>query len=69
MARRKSGKKPDVPPPANPRLSVQASKAYLEWVEGGADFCRTDVSKLVDAALTMYLRSQGYPKSPPKRVP
>lgn len=68
MARRKSSKKAASEVPSR-RLSVQASEAWIAWVEEGADFCRTDVSKLVDAALAAYLRSQGFDKAPPKRVP
>jgi hypothetical protein len=66
VARRKSSKKPETP---SRRLSVQASDQWIAWVEEGADFCRTDVSKLVDASLATYLRSQGFTKTPPKRVP
>jgi hypothetical protein len=67
MARRKSSKKPEGQ--ASRRLSVQASEGWIAWVEQGADFCRTDVSKLVDAALADYLRARGFDKKPPRRVP
>jgi hypothetical protein len=69
MARRKSGKKRGEAHSANRRIVVQASEEWIAWVEEGADFCRTDVSKLVDIALAQYLRSQGFAKLPPKRVP
>jgi hypothetical protein len=68
MARRKSAKKA-AHPPSNRRLVVAAADPWLSWVEEGADFCRTDVSKLVDVALASYLRAQGFPKTPPKRLP
>ena len=68
VARRKS-KKLDAAAGSSRRLSVQACDAWIAWVEDGADFCRTDVSKLVDVALVTYLRSQGFTKTPPRRVP
>jgi hypothetical protein len=68
MARRKSGKKRGVAAPASRRIVVQASEEWIAWVEEGADFCRTDVSKLVDVALFQYLKSQGFEKIPPKRI-
>jgi len=69
MARRKSSKKQDGTGSSARRLSVQAGEEWIAWVEEGADFCRTDVSKLVDAALADYLRARGFTKVPPKRVP
>lgn len=69
MARRKNSKRTQGPPPASRRLSVQASEEWIAAVEEGAEFLRTDVSKLVDMALTSYLRAQGFPKTLPKRVP
>jgi hypothetical protein len=57
-----------VHPPSNRRLVVQASEAWIEWVEQGAEFCRTDVSKLTDAAIVTYLIAQGFTKPAPKRV-
>jgi hypothetical protein len=69
VAKRKNSKKQDPAPSSSRRLSVQASEDWIGWVEEGADFCRTDVSKLVDVALVTYLRAQGFAKTPPKRVP
>jgi hypothetical protein len=66
VARRKGTKR--APEPSR-RLSVQASEAWIAWVEEAADHCRTDVSKFVDAALAAYAREQGFSKPPPKRVP
>jgi hypothetical protein len=36
-------------------------------VERGADFCRTDVAKLVDAALVEYLKQRGFDEPAPRR--
>jgi hypothetical protein len=68
MAKKRSNKTDDGPAGSR-RLSVQASSEWVSWVEEGADFCRTDVSKLVDMALATYLRAQGFGKIPPKRIP
>jgi hypothetical protein len=69
MARKKSAGKKSPSPALNKRLSVQACEEWLAWVEKGADYIRTDVSKLVDMALTNYLRAQGFTEPPPKRTP
>ena len=69
MAKRRKSKAGEPPAPSSRRLSVQASEAWIAWVEEGADHCRTDVSKLVDVALAIYLRAQGFGKTPPKRIP
>ncbi len=55
--------------PSIKTIAVRATVDWVSWVEEGADFCRTDVSKLVDAALADYLKARGFPKSPPKRTP
>jgi hypothetical protein len=51
------------------RIAVQASEPWVDWVERGAKFCRTDVSKLIDAALADYLAARGFPDKPPERMP
>jgi hypothetical protein len=48
-------------------LQVRGTEAWKAWVEGGAAFCRTDVAKLVDAALIEYLQAKGYKEVPPER--
>jgi hypothetical protein len=48
-------------------LTVKGSPEWKEWVEEGAKFCLTDVSKLVDMAVTTYLRGQGFDKPRPER--
>lgn len=58
------------PPPTGRRptaLTVKGSEEWREWVERGAKFCRTDSSKLVDAALAEYLKARGFPDPPPER--
>ena len=54
----------------NPRptaLTIKGRTEWRDWVEKGADFCRTDVAKLVDAALVEYLNQRGFDEPAPKR--
>jgi hypothetical protein len=68
MARPKKREK-QAEPPAIKRIVVQGSLEWSEWLQEGADFCRTDVSKLFDAAVVDYLKARGFSKTPPKRTP
>jgi hypothetical protein len=55
---------------AQPRptaLTIKGRLEWRDWVERGADFCRTDVAKLVDAALVEYLKQRGFEEPAPKR--
>jgi hypothetical protein len=57
-------------PTSGPRptaLTIKGSLDWRAWVDRGADHCRTDVAKLVDAALVAYLKDRGFPEEPPKR--
>ena len=40
---------------------------WRDWVDRGAEYCRTDVAKLVDAALVDYLKQRGFDEPAPKR--
>jgi hypothetical protein len=48
-------------------LTIRGSLEWREWVERAARYCRTDVAKLVDAALLAYVRGQGFEERPPER--
>jgi hypothetical protein len=48
-------------------LTIKGNPDWREWVDQGASFCRTDVAKLVDAALVDYLKAKGFTKLPPER--
>jgi hypothetical protein len=48
-------------------LTIKGSLEWRAWVEKGATFCRTDVAKLVDAALVDYLKNRGFEPEPPER--
>jgi hypothetical protein len=54
----------------NPRptaLTIKGRREWRDWVERGANFCRTDVAKLVDAALVDYLKQRGFEEPAPRR--
>ena len=40
-------------------LTVRGGEEWRKWLERGADHCRTDVAKLVDAAVVEYLKVRG----------
>jgi hypothetical protein len=67
MAKKKSAPDPNKPSPRPTAFAIKGSLEWREWVEQGAEHCRTDVSKLIDAALVEYLRSRGFDNPPPKR--
>lgn len=48
-------------------LTIRASGAWRSWLEEAAGYCRTDVSKLIDAAVLDYVRARGFQTAPPKR--
>ena len=66
-----------VRPAKGPKLAEKTQRATLvtirgrpkwrDWVERAAAFCRTDVSKLVDAALIEYLKQRGFGEPAPRR--
>jgi hypothetical protein len=54
---------------ASPTVRVYATARWAEWLERGARHCRTDVAKLIDAAVADYLRARGFDEPPPERIP
>jgi hypothetical protein len=64
---KKRGPKPNPEGSRDMLIALKCSEAYKSWAERGADYLRTDVSKLVDAALVHYLDSVGFPEKPPRR--
>jgi hypothetical protein len=61
----KAAKKPSGAKPT--ALTIRGNLDWREWVERGANHCRTDVAKLVDAALIDYLKARGFAEIPPER--
>jgi hypothetical protein len=50
-----------------PALTIRGSLEWRAWVQRASEHCRTDVAKLVDAALIRYMKEQGFSEEPPKR--
>lgn len=50
-------------------ILIRGTGEWAAWLEGGAEFCRLDVAKLIDLAVVAYLKKEGYGVPPPKRVP
>jgi hypothetical protein len=48
-------------------LTIKGRPEWRGWVDRGAEFCRTDAAKLVDAALVEYLKQRGFDEPAPKR--
>ncbi len=48
-------------------ITVRGSKEWRAWVERGAKHCLTDTSKLVDIAVSRYLKDQGFVEPRPER--
>lgn len=70
MARPKVKAKSQSEPASGPRptaLTIKGSLDWRAWVDRGAEHCRTDVAKLVDATLVAYLKDRGFSEDPPKR--
>ena len=55
------------PKKAGAGLTIRASAGWRAWLEKGAEHYRTDVSKLIDAAVIANSRAQGFTEAPPKR--
>ena len=72
MAKKKAARaKPAAVEPREGRKAiavvVRGGPDWKAWLEGLAYHCRTDVAKLVDAALVDYLKQRGFDETPPPR--
>ena len=70
MARPKqkaAAKKAAAKPPRT--VGVRTTAEWAAWLERGAKHCRTDVAKLIDAAVADYLKASGFDEVPPERIP
>jgi hypothetical protein len=64
MARPKKGK------PRGPRtIGIRTTGEWADWIERAARFCRTDIAKLIDAAVAEYVKARGFDEPPPERIP
>lgn len=50
-------------------VRFQATGEWATWVERFAKFRRTDIAKLIDAALAEHAETTGFKESPPERIP
>jgi len=48
-------------------VNIKASDEWKAWLDGLAVYCRTDSSKLIDRALILLARAEGYDKEVPQR--
>ena len=56
--------------PSGPRtIGVRSSADWADWLDRLARHCRTDVAKVIDAALARHARAEGFDEPPPERVP
>ncbi len=53
---------------ATKRVAICRTREWTDWLRRGAAFCRTDVAKLMDAALIDYLKGRGFDEPPPLRT-
>ena len=50
-------------------IGIRTTAEWAAWLERVAKYCRTDVAKLVDAAVADYAKAKGFSEAPPERVP
>lgn len=50
-------------------VGVRATSEWADWLERLAKHNRTDVAKLVDAAVVSYAKATGFDETPPERIP
>ena len=60
-------KKASAKPPKT--VGVRTTAEWAEWLERGARHCRTDIAKLIDAAVVDYVKARGFDETPPVRIP
>jgi hypothetical protein len=48
-------------------VTLRGSPEWKKWIEAGARYCRTDVAKLIDAAVVDYLKARGFSQEAPER--
>lgn len=55
--------------PPTKTVGMRSTVEWAEWLERGARHCRTDVAKLIDAAVMDYLKARGFDEPAPERMP
>lgn len=64
-AAKKAAAKPSSAKPT--AVTIRGSSEWRDWLEQGAEHCLLDVAKLVDIAVTEYLKGRGFETPRPKR--
>jgi hypothetical protein len=64
---KKTSRRPDAPSPKT--IGYRVSGEYGQWLEALADHYRTTCAGIIDRALAEWAEAQGYPETPPKRMP
>lgn len=67
--RAKAAGKPEPAKVSTKTVGMRSTVAWSEWLDRGARHCRTDVAKLIDAAVVDYLKARGFDEPPPERMP
>jgi hypothetical protein len=56
--------------PMKPKtVGIRATGEWAAWLDRGAKHCRLDVAKLIDKAVAVYLKKEGFDEPPPVRIP
>jgi hypothetical protein len=61
-------KRPESKQPEMKTVGVRSTRAWADWLERGAKFCRTDTAKLLDSAAVDYLKARGFDEPAPPRL-
>jgi hypothetical protein len=56
-------------PKGSKTVGFRATYEWADWLERLARHSRTDVAKVIDAALTEYAKAHGFKEPPPERMP
>jgi hypothetical protein len=63
----KKGRPPSAEGTRDQAVVVRGRVPWKTWVDELADYCRMDISDMVDQALVEFARGKGFDKMPPKR--
>ena len=53
---------------ATKQVGIRATTEWAAWLERAAAYCRTDMAKMIDAALIDYRKAKGFDEPPPIRI-
>lgn len=67
MGRPKKTRPKGEKPPEYRTVNLRARVEWAEWLDKAAAHCRTDVAKLIDAAVYEYAQARGFKDDPPPR--